>query len=465
MKRFATLSQRGVCAFCIILMIWAIPGLMTAQPLYRTFIQNDLGVKKTQAGKILGARASFRFINVTGSFAGVLHVKFNAPVMSLDSIPSMTVSLNSTKKNLDISGIFNDGDTVKVSGLFSKKNVDIRAKWAWGDGSLVQPDAEQAATATPVVIQPNGGNVLDVLYKKIIPKPAGLVIGIVNMTKQNGWVRYKSANPKFFTHTGLARCFDLISSGLGGTRTFKGQLINPQVSKHDNHLLGEVHALKLAIIANDARITLPDTPATRLGDLVYSDTTNPGDPANGKTLRQITTLADSALTFCSLFSGTPDFYTKLDSSITRINAAFSGPFHAIAFSPFLLDGISGIDPYPFIHDNPVPVPPVMTYKPVSVIDDPVQFALQQNYPNPFNPTTTIRFSLPATSLVTFTVYNLLGQEVQTVYSGELLDEGDQSVSFNGLNLASGVYFYRISATSVDEPTKVYTDIKKMLLVK
>jgi len=465
MKRFATLLQRGVYTLCVAFALGAIPGIVTAQPLYRTFDQNDLGIKKAPAGKILGARAMFHFINTTGSYNGVLHVMFNAPVISLDTIPSMSVSLNSTKKNLDISGIFNDGDTVKVSGVFSKKNVDIRARWSWGDGSLVQPDAEQATTAIPVVVQPNGGNVLDVLYKKIIPKPAGLVIGIVDLTKQNGWIRYKNPNPKFFAHTGIPRCFDLISTGLGGTRSFRGQLMNPQVIKHNNHLLGEVHALKLAIIANDARITLPDTPATRLGDLFYDDSTNGGDPCNGRTIRQITTLADSALTFCAQYSGSPNLYEQLDADIAKINAAFNGPYRAIAFSPFLLDGSASIDAYPYIHDNPVPIPAVMLYKPVSVIDVPVEFALQQNYPNPFNPSTTIRFSLPSSSLVTLTVYNLLGQEVQTVYSGDQLDEGDQSVSFSGLNLPSGVYFYRLTANSVDDPTKVYSDVKKMLLVK
>jgi len=299
MKRFATLLQRGVYTCFAAFMLGAIPAILTGQPLYRTFDQNDLGIKKAPAGKILGAHAMFRFVNTTGTYVGVLHVKFNAPVISLDSIGAVSTSFNSSKKNLDISGTFQDGDTVTVSGLFSKKNVDIRAKWSWGDGSLVQPDAEQATTAMPVVVQPNGGNVLDVLYKKIIPKPAGLVIGIVDVTQQNGWIRYKNPNPKFFAHTGIPRCFDLISTGLGGTRTFRGQLMNPQVMKHNNHLLGEVHALKLAIIANDARITLPDTPATRLGDLFYADSTSPGDPCNGRTIRQITTLADSALSFCA----------------------------------------------------------------------------------------------------------------------------------------------------------------------
>ena len=76
---------------------------------------------------------------------------------------------------------------------------------------------------------------------------------------------------------------------------------------------------------------------------------------------------------------------------------------------------------------------------------PTKYALGQNYPNPFNPTTTIEFTLPATSLVTVKVYNMLGQEVATLVDGETLDEGDQAVNFDAAGLPSGIYLYRIDA--------------------
>ncbi|MBI1804777.1 MAG: T9SS type A sorting domain-containing protein [Ignavibacteria bacterium] len=96
---------------------------------------------------------------------------------------------------------------------------------------------------------------------------------------------------------------------------------------------------------------------------------------------------------------------------------------------------------------------------------PVSFALHQNYPNPFNPMTRISFSLPTNSTVTLRVLNLLGQEVATLFENQSVNEGDHTVEFEGTNLASGAYFYRIDATAVSNPNKTFTQIHKMVLMK
>ncbi|MBD3256983.1 DUF4397 domain-containing protein [candidate division GN15 bacterium] len=88
---------------------------------------------------------------------------------------------------------------------------------------------------------------------------------------------------------------------------------------------------------------------------------------------------------------------------------------------------------------------------------PNEFRLDQNYPNPFNPTTTITFALPAASQVTLSVYNVLGQEVSTLLNTSL-PAGEHQVEFDASSVASGVYFYRISAEN-------YSDTRKMMLVK
>ncbi|MGD8921746.1 MAG: multicopper oxidase domain-containing protein [Candidatus Zixiibacteriota bacterium] len=88
---------------------------------------------------------------------------------------------------------------------------------------------------------------------------------------------------------------------------------------------------------------------------------------------------------------------------------------------------------------------------------PVSFDLNQNYPNPFNPTTEIRFSLPEQSHVKLVIYNTLGQEVVTLIDGEA-PAGQHTVQLDAGNLASGVYFYRLTAGQ-------YTDSKKMVLLK
>jgi len=83
--------------------------------------------------------------------------------------------------------------------------------------------------------------------------------------------------------------------------------------------------------------------------------------------------------------------------------------------------------------------------------------LYQNYPNPFNPSTTIKFELPKASHVTLTVYDILGREV-AVLVNERRNAGVYEVKFDGSNLASGVYFYRIQAGD-------YVFTKKLLLMK
>jgi|WetSurMetagenome_2_1015567.scaffolds.fasta_scaffold09628_1 hypothetical protein len=88
---------------------------------------------------------------------------------------------------------------------------------------------------------------------------------------------------------------------------------------------------------------------------------------------------------------------------------------------------------------------------------PSEFKLEQNFPNPFNPSTTIRFALPKTGLVTLKIYDAVGKEVETLVN-ETMNAGNQEVSYDASSLNSGVYFYRIYANG-------FTDTKKMVLVK
>lgn len=93
---------------------------------------------------------------------------------------------------------------------------------------------------------------------------------------------------------------------------------------------------------------------------------------------------------------------------------------------------------------------------------PSEFSLFQNYPNPFNPTTEISYSLPEACQVKLSIYNLLGQKVR-VLADEYQSAGSKSVEWNGkddrgIEVAAGIYFYRIEAGN-------FSQTKKMLLVK
>lgn len=94
---------------------------------------------------------------------------------------------------------------------------------------------------------------------------------------------------------------------------------------------------------------------------------------------------------------------------------------------------------------------------------PSEFVVYQNYPNPFNPATTIRYGLPLRSIVTITIYNILGQKIEQVVKKEQ-SEGTYEILWNA-GVASGIYFYRIEAVSVMEPKTTFAQLKKMVLLR
>jgi hypothetical protein len=90
--------------------------------------------------------------------------------------------------------------------------------------------------------------------------------------------------------------------------------------------------------------------------------------------------------------------------------------------------------------------------------------LYQNYPNPFNPSTTIKFELPKSSMVRLSVYDLPGREV-TVLVNERVEAGVHEVNFDGSNLASGVYLYRLQAPIESGQAGDFVQTKKLMILK
>jgi hypothetical protein len=88
---------------------------------------------------------------------------------------------------------------------------------------------------------------------------------------------------------------------------------------------------------------------------------------------------------------------------------------------------------------------------------PIDYLLYQNYPNPFNTTTIIKYSVPQTSNVVIKIYDILGNEIETLVNEEKA-MGTYELNWNAENLPSGVYFYQLKAGD-------FVDTKKMILLK
>ncbi|MBI4547408.1 MAG: T9SS type A sorting domain-containing protein [Ignavibacteriae bacterium] len=435
---------------------------------YRTFSQEELSQKKINKPSIQLSSADFT--NFHSDTMDGIHIEFGSQIREIrDSGGFPNVSLSRRSKILDASGklllpgmkirftythITKDRfvpgigyfHTGTVANARFMKNDQIFKTGGWGEGSY------------GYVL--TGGNIRDFLYRRALQYSGGMILGIKTNTIDVGWIRYTRSDRRFFSHTGSAQCFD-----------FKWELKNPRVAKHNNHLLGELHALKLAIIGNDSAFTDPWHDKTYgifyaplFGDLIYNDTANANDPGNEKTIREIAHLADSALTYCSQFA--PSFYAQLDSTISRINRAFDGEILSRILGQYLIAATHDVNEFYFLQLPPGSVTRPLPEDRYSAFENIAEdFYLEQNYPNPFNPSTVIEFNVSQPSLITLTVYNMLGQKISTLLDYEEMEEGLHLVNFDATDLPSGVYYYRLVAKTIDDEEHQFHSVKRMLLLK
>ena len=133
-----------------------------------------------------------------------------------------------------------------------------------------------------------------------------------------------------------------------------------------------------------------------------------------------------------------NFYVRVDSTFQE---------------EFNFNFLVSIDGWPYWTDSAQVI--------VTGIDDEIQvpltFSLEQNYPNPFNPNTIIKYSIPQSSQVILKIFNTLGEEIETLVNEEK-PSGTYKITWNAINLPSGVYFYRLQAGG-------FVQTRKMILLK
>jgi hypothetical protein len=95
---------------------------------------------------------------------------------------------------------------------------------------------------------------------------------------------------------------------------------------------------------------------------------------------------------------------------------------------------------------------------------PNNFNLKQNYPNPFNPSTKIKYSIPQLSNVAIKVFDILGNEIETLVN-EVKQTGTYEITWYAEGLPSGIYFYRLQAVPTGRQAGDYVETKKMVLMK
>ncbi|MBI4547845.1 MAG: T9SS type A sorting domain-containing protein [Ignavibacteriae bacterium] len=373
-------------------------------------------------------------------------------------------------------GNFNKSDQTSLYRTFG--NPDLAC--------AIEKPVKRAKPGKPILL-PNYANLLSELYGQTGNNP-GAVVGLASQPDYYKAGKFKAwLQPAKYKDVFKTLCkkgnkgpedsfhgFDFSAKGkpmFGVGKAYKS--LPPD--KYPNTLTKCMLLLAVNIAASDHFKT-----PQGLGELVFDDKSNPNNPYNGMTVREIKDAGDAIMT-SPLFRPLSDF-TDLYNAVKAINEAF----RPVPNDP-AAHAISGTDTVQWINGPKLTLNGVRTVfetsvlKPGSgaaptiipsgnpVVSIPDRYELGQNYPNPFNPTTFIEFDLPEDSYVTITIYNMLGQMVGTIVENEFYSAGTDEVEFDASGLSSGVYLYRIVAQAIDEDDNLtgetFTQVKKMVLMK
>ncbi len=440
--------------------------------MYRTFTPSELAEKNPIKKKPVGYVFTLNIVNSGATSATGLELNFggnSATFVVVDSATKFGSETTSDHRRWIFGdGAVASGETVAVYGESYPGRMAKVVNWRWIYSGQAGP---YNSGFTPVAQEalypaPNYANVRDEVFNAGAFGVEGLVLGVArtDSSRKYGWVRVRTS--KSFqqslsdwagNHQEFPRCFDF---------TREQKTLRPL--QQNNVLFANLLALKFGIAASAIGVT-----QNGLGELLYDDGTS--NPLNGLMVKEIAAKCDTLLMgwYSSGVHQCEDqaIFNNIYNTIARIDSAFDGPLDTLSFTTNLvINGTRKLEDVPYLFPNPLIMPEVIVRVPGFMpVEATSQFKLHQNYPNAFNPTTTIQFELPEYSLVTLKIYDILGKEVAVLLDREEMNGGIQEAMFDGSSLASGVYFYRLSAEVVfqDEESSQssFTDMKKMMLIK
>ncbi|MBI3194849.1 MAG: T9SS type A sorting domain-containing protein, partial [Ignavibacteriae bacterium] len=431
----------------------------------RTFTPQELAVKKAVKKKTVNTRFTFVFVNRTRQIVDGLNVELNGSVSSIVVHTPFTDAYDLDQRSQDWEfrgATIAPGESVIVTGYTSSKAIDAGKYWWVSDNQIIEwtKGFLRPVEKIQLLPMPNMANVRDEVFARM----GGIVVGIPrkDSARVYGWVNVKKSADFYRSmfdhiyHYGPARGFTVFGKG----PKVMGQLRTMPPSRYNNKLFANVAAMKFSIEASALQIT-----TAGLGELIYDEGTN---PLSGLQLKEIVQKIDTAMTYWRYRPSSE--YINYDTTLRKILNVFSGSLDTTCWGDSLvLEGTRSISDVSFLRVNPNISPVIRSAEKFPLAEDetPTSFGLNQNYPNPFNPTTNFGFRIANFGLVTLKIYDVLGREVASLIDRQELEEGKYEYQFDGVNLPSGVYYYRIIVESTDDDnvSQTFTEAKRMMLLK
>lgn len=191
------------------------------------------------------------------------------------------------------------------------------------------------------------------------------------------------------------------------------------------------------------------------GEIYGTIKSNSGISLSGTLILAINSTGDTVSTAISNYTGNYNIPALANGSYTIIANKIG--YEKVAY-PQQVD--INLSSNPIVSGINISIIPTAVEKTENTI--PESFVLFQNYPNPFNPSTIIHYEIPNDGLVTLKIYDELGREVKTLID-QYQSKGKYDINFNASQLASGIYFYQLNASTGSAQNFIST--KKMLLLK